>query len=240
MMEEEGDLNLSPRRRDWQRRHIGGETAALLAEDEKYFLRQALSTPCLNVLRRAEGAEIEDWQGRRLLDFHGNNVHHAGFGHPRIIEAITRQLSELPFCTRRYTNVPAIELAKRLASLAPGRLNKVLFAPGGSLAIGMALKLARAATGRYKTLSLWESFHGASLDAISIGGEAIFTPKHGSAAAGRAASAAAGPARLSIRMRHGMLAAMRALCRIRDGKEGYRRGGARPCAPPHASCRRAI
>lgn len=179
MMEEEGDLNLSPRRRDWQRRNIGEETAALLAEDEKYFLRQALSTPCLNVLRRAEGAEIEDWQGRRLLDFHGNNVHHAGFGHPRIIEAITRQLSELPFCTRRYTNLPAIELAKRLASLAPGRLNKVLFAPGGSLAIGMALKLARAATGRYKTLSLWESFHGASLDAISIGGEAIFRQNMG-------------------------------------------------------------
>lgn len=179
MMEEEGDLNLSPRRRDWQRRHINEETAALLAEDEKYFLRQALSTPCLNVLRRAGGAEIEDWQGRRLLDFHGNNVHHAGFGHPRIVEAITRQLSELPFCTRRYTNVPAIELAKRLASLAPGRLNKVLFAPGGSLAIGMALKLARAATGRYKTLSLWESFHGASLDAISIGGETIFRQNMG-------------------------------------------------------------
>lgn len=174
MMEEEGDLNLSPRRRDWQRRHIDEETAALLAEDEKYFLRQSLSTPCLNVLRHAEGAEIEDWQGRRLLDFHGNNVHHAGFGHPRIVEAITRQLRELPFCPRRYTNVPAIELAKRLATLAPGRLNKVLFAPSGSLAIGMALKLARAASGRYKTLSLWESFHGASLDAISIGGEAIF------------------------------------------------------------------
>jgi 4-aminobutyrate aminotransferase len=179
MMEEEGDLNLSPRRRAFHERHIDEETAALLAEDEKYFLRQALSTPCLNVLRHAEGAELEDWQGRRLLDFHGNNVHHAGFGHPRILAAIERQLRELPFCTRRYTNPPAIALAKRLAGLAPGRLNKVLFAPGGSLAIGMALKLARAATGRHKTLSLWESFHGASLDAISIGGEAIFRKNMG-------------------------------------------------------------
>jgi 4-aminobutyrate aminotransferase len=53
-------------------------------------------------------------------------------------------------------------------------LSKVLFAPGGALAVGMALKLARVATGRYKTLSLWDSFHGASLDAISIGGEALF------------------------------------------------------------------
>lgn len=179
MMEEEGDLNLSPRRAAWARRHIGPDTAALLAEDEKYFLRQALSTPCLNVLRRAGGCEIEDWQGRRLLDFHGNNVHHAGFGHPKILAAIQAQLSELPFCTRRYTNVPAIELAKRLARLAPGRLNKVLFAPAGALAIGTALKLARAATGRYKTLSLWGSFHGASLDAISAGGEAIFRHKMG-------------------------------------------------------------
>ena len=50
----------------------------------------------------------------------------------------------------------------------------MLFAPGGTLAIGMALKLARVATGRHKTVSMWDRFHGASLDAISIGGEAVF------------------------------------------------------------------
>lgn len=50
----------------------------------------------------------------------------------------------------------------------------MLFAPGGTAAIGMALKLARVATGRFKTLSMWDAFHGASLDAISIGGEAVF------------------------------------------------------------------
>jgi 4-aminobutyrate aminotransferase len=52
---------------------------------------------------------------------------------------------------------------------------KILLAPGGTSAIGMALKLARMATGRHKTVSMWEAFHGASLDAISVGGEAIFT-----------------------------------------------------------------
>jgi len=61
-----------------------------------------------------------------------------------------------------------------VAELAPGNLNQVLFAPGGTTVIGMALKLARAATGRFKTISMWDSFHGASLDAISVGGEAIF------------------------------------------------------------------
>jgi 4-aminobutyrate aminotransferase len=167
-------LNISPARRQWQAEQIDAETQAWLDEDARYFLHQSLSTPCLNVLKKCEGIYLEDLQGRRYMDFHGNNVHQVGFGNPRVIAAIKAQLDELPFCTRRYTNPPAIRLAKKLAELAPGKLNKVLFAPGGTSAIGMALKLARAATGRFKTVSMWDSFHGASLDAISVGGEAIF------------------------------------------------------------------
>lgn len=170
----EGDINLSPRRTAWAHSHLDAETRAWLAEDAQYFLHQSLSTPCLNVLRSCNGASIEDLQGRRLLDFHGNNVHQVGFGHPKVIEAITRQMQELSFCTRRYTNLPAIQLARKLALLAPGDLNRVLFAPGGTSAIGMAIKLARAATGRFKMISMWDAFHGASLDAISVGGQADF------------------------------------------------------------------
>ncbi len=170
----EGDLNISPARELWSRAAIGPETRGLLEDDAAVFLHQSLSTPCLNVLRGAQGGWIEDWEGRRLLDFHGNNVHQVGFAHPRVIEAITDQLRQLSFCTRRYTNVPAIRLAQKLVALAPGDLSRVLFAPGGTSAVGMAVKLARAATGRHKTISMWDSFHGASLDAISVGGEAIF------------------------------------------------------------------
>ena len=170
----EGDLNLSPRRQAWQHQHLSEETRRILDEDTTYFLRQSLSTPCLNVLQACDGIYIEDVEGRRIMDFHGNWVHQVGFRNPRVIEAIVAQLQTLPFCPRRYTNLPAIELARKLTTLAPGDLNKVLFAPGGALAIGMALKLARAATGRFKTISMWDSFHGASLDAISVGGEAIF------------------------------------------------------------------
>ncbi len=175
----EGDINISPRRSEWVQGHIDAETRALLDEDAKYFLHQSLSTPCLNVLKGCNGSFIEDRSGRRLLDFHGNNVHQVGFGHPKVIEAIARQMRELPFCPRRYTNIPAIQLAKKLGELAPGDLNRVLFAPGGTSAIGMAIKLARAATGRFKTVSMWDSFHGASLDAISLGGEAIFRQNAG-------------------------------------------------------------
>ncbi|MBI3735401.1 aminotransferase class III-fold pyridoxal phosphate-dependent enzyme [Candidatus Sumerlaeota bacterium] len=116
----EGDLNLTPRRRQWSEHQIDDDTRALLDEDSKYFLHQSLSTPCLNVLDGCDGIYLTDHKGRRYMDFHGNNVHQVGFGHPR------------------------------------------------------ALKLARAATGKFKTISMWDSFHGASLDAISIGGEAIF------------------------------------------------------------------
>ncbi len=170
----EGDVNLTARRKQWEAEQLSPETRALLARDSRVFLHQSLSTPCFNALASARGAWIEDVEGRRYLDFHGNNVHQVGYGHPKVAEAVKRQLDQLPFSPRRFTNLAAVELAERLVQLAPGDLNKVLFAPGGTAAIGVALKLARLATGRHKTISMWDSFHGASLDAISIGGEAVF------------------------------------------------------------------
>ncbi|MFH1718263.1 MAG: aspartate aminotransferase family protein [Planctomycetota bacterium] len=170
----EGDLNISARRNAWAKEHIDAETQRWLDLDASYFLHQSLSTPCLNVLAHCRGINLEDLQGRSFMDFHGNNVHQVGFANQRVIDAVKSQMENLAFCTRRYTNIPAIRLAEKLAQLAPGDLNKVLLAPAGTAAIGMALKLARMATGRFKTISMWDSFHGASLDAISVGGEAIF------------------------------------------------------------------
>lgn len=180
----EGDVNYSERRADWQREHLGEKSKQLLDEDARYFLHQSLSTPCLNGLARCEGIYIEDLEGRRYMDFHGNYVHQVGFGHPEVVAAVKEQLDTLSFCTRRYTNQVAVDLARKLAELAPGDLNRVLFAPGGTSAIGMALKLARLATGRFKTISMWDSFHGASLDAISVGGEEIFRGSMGPLLAG--------------------------------------------------------
>jgi 4-aminobutyrate aminotransferase len=104
----------------------------------------------------------------------GRSRRGAGAEETRGTAAVKEQLDRLPFCTRRYTCEPAIALARRLSELAPGPLRRGLFAPGGTSAIGMALKLARVATGRFKFISMWDSFHGASFDAISVGGEAAF------------------------------------------------------------------
>ena len=170
----EGDINTSPERHAFEAAHVHAPTRALLDTDADVFLRQSLSTPCFNALASCDGIWLTDVEGRRVMDFHGNNVHQVGYRHPHVMAAVKRQLDTLPFSPRRFTNAQAVEAAAKLAALAPDPLGKVLFAPGGSLAIGMALKLARVATGRHKTLSLWDSFHGASIDAISIGGEAIF------------------------------------------------------------------
>src|SRR5207244_8947136 len=108
-----------------------------------------------NALARSDGIYREDLEGRRYMDFHGNSVHQVGFGNPAVIAAVKAQLDALAFCTRRYTNVPAVELARKLAQIAPGELGKSLFCPSGAAAVGMALRLARAATGRHKTISMW-------------------------------------------------------------------------------------
>lgn len=170
----EGDSNQSPRRAKWQKKNVSKKTAALLERDSKVFLHQTLSTPCLSALKNVDGSYITDLDNRKYLDFHGNNVHQAGFSHPDIIHAVKKQLDELSFCTRRFTNEKAVELAEKLIKISPAGLDRVLFAPGGTSAIGMAVKLARVYTGRHKTISMWDSFHGASLDAVSLGGEATF------------------------------------------------------------------
>lgn len=180
----EGDTNRTVSREAWQAAALDDADLRLLKRDSEAFLHQSLSTPCLNVLAAAEGCEIIDRQGRRYLDFHGNSVHQVGYRHPRVVQAVREQLETLPFCPRRYTNEPVVRLAEALGAEAPGELSKVLLAPGGASAVGIAIKLARVATGRSKILSMWDAFHGASLECASVGGEALFRERVGPLMAG--------------------------------------------------------
>ncbi|MBS7658577.1 MAG: aspartate aminotransferase family protein [Candidatus Bathyarchaeia archaeon] len=169
----EGDLSISKLRLKWWEK-LSEDTRKLLKEDNKYYLHQSLSTPCLNVLSECKDVYIMDVSGKRYLDFHGNCVHNVGFSNPKVIQAIKDQLDKLTFCPRRYTNEIAIKLAKKLTELTSGNLSRCLLSPGGAEAVEMALKLAMGYTKRYKILSWWDSFHGATFATISIGGEAIF------------------------------------------------------------------
>lgn len=170
----EGESNTSEARAEWAARHPDAATRDLLARDAAAFLHQSLSSPCLSTIARAEGIWIEDTAGRRFMDFHGNSAHHIGYGHPRVVAAIKAQLDALSFSPRRFTNDVSVTLAEALGELAPGDLGKVLFTTGGSDANEVALRIARAATGRFKTVSFWDAFHGAGFGASSVGGEATF------------------------------------------------------------------
>jgi len=175
MEREQGDVNTTANRRKYWKRNLSPEARKWFEEDRRYFLHQSLSTPVLNVLSGAEGIYIRDLEGKPSIDMHGNGVHNAGFNHPAVVAAVKRQLKEgLTFCSRRYTNIPAIRLAKKLAEITPAGLCRSLFCPGGSEAIEMALTLARQVTGRFKTISFWDSFHGAGFGAAGIGGEEHF------------------------------------------------------------------
>jgi len=173
---EQGDVNTTDNRRKYWERNLAGESKKWFDEDHKHFLHQSLSTPVINVIAKAQGIYIEDLDGKSYIDMHGNGVHNAGFNNPAVIEAVKKQLGDgLTFCPRRYTNIPAIKLAQKLAQITPVGLDRSLFCPGGSEAIEMALMLARQVTGCFKTISFWDSFHGAGFGAASVGGEEHFS-----------------------------------------------------------------
>jgi adenosylmethionine-8-amino-7-oxononanoate aminotransferase len=127
---------------------------------------------------RGEGARIFDSRGRSYLDgLSGLFVVQAGHGRHELAEAAYKQASELAFFPIwSYAHPPAIELADRLASLAPGDLNKVFFTTGGGEAVETAWKLAKQyfkLTGKpmkHKVISRAIAYHGTPHGALSITG----------------------------------------------------------------------
>ena len=169
----ESDTNTGELRRKWSRSRDANDDH-LLRRDAASYLKQAVSTPCLTSIEGADGAYIFGSDGTPYLDFHGNSAHQIGYGHPRLVAALRQQLTELPFVPRRFTSEVSVQFAEKLVEVTPAGLDRVLMTTGGSDAIEVAMKIARAATGRFETLSFWESFHGAGFGAASVGGEQLF------------------------------------------------------------------
>jgi adenosylmethionine-8-amino-7-oxononanoate aminotransferase len=130
------------------------------------------------IMVRGDGAWVWDSKGRRYLDgLSGLFVVQAGHGRRELAEAAAAQASELAyFPLWSYAHPRAVELAERLAGLAPGPLNRVFFTTGGSEAVESAWKLARqyfravGQVGRYKVVSREIAYHGTTMGALSITG----------------------------------------------------------------------
>jgi adenosylmethionine-8-amino-7-oxononanoate aminotransferase len=137
-----------------------------------------MSTDDVPVIVRGEGPYVYDDRGKRYLDgLSGLFVSQVGHGRTELAQAAARQASELAyFPLWSYAHPNAIELAERLATLAPGDLNRVFFTTGGSEAVEAAWKLARnyfKLTGepsRYKVISRDIAYHGTSMGALSVTG----------------------------------------------------------------------
>jgi adenosylmethionine-8-amino-7-oxononanoate aminotransferase len=130
------------------------------------------------IIVRADGCYVYDDSGNRYLDgLSGLFCVNAGHGRTELGEAAARQVEELDFYTLwSYAHPRAIELAARIASLAPGDLNRVFFTSGGSEAVESALKLARnyhrqRGNGqKHKVIAREIAYHGTSLGALSATG----------------------------------------------------------------------
>lgn len=127
---------------------------------------------------RGEGMEIVDSNGKRYLDASGGAaVSCLGHSHPKVIQAIKDQVDRLAFAhTAFFTSDPAEQLADHLVAHAPGGLDAVYFVSGGSEAVEAALKLARqyfverGEPERRHIVARWQSYHGNTLGALSVGG----------------------------------------------------------------------
>jgi adenosylmethionine-8-amino-7-oxononanoate aminotransferase len=130
------------------------------------------------VIVRGSGTYVFDQHGKRYLDgLSGLFVSQVGHGRTEIADAAARQAAELAyFPLWSYAHPKAIELAQRLAELAPGDLNRVFFTTSGSEAVESAWKLAKqyfkltGHPGKYKVISRDIAYHGTSMGALAVTG----------------------------------------------------------------------
>ncbi len=120
------------------------------------------------VIVRGEGQYLYDHEGRRFLDG-VNNVAHVGHGHPRVVAALSSQAAVLNTNTR-YLHPRFLEYTERLTGLFPDPLEVCFLVNSGSEANELALRLARAATGRRGVVAMRDGYHGNSGALIDIGG----------------------------------------------------------------------
>lgn len=150
----------------------GPKAAAWIARDDQ-VMSPSYTREYPLVAARGWGCVLEDIDGNRFLDFTaGLAVTATGHAHPQVTAAIIDQAAQLLHMSGTDFYYPsAIELAERLARLAPGTEPKRIFLTNsGTEAVEAALKLARYYTGRQRVISFNGAFHGRTYGAMSLGG----------------------------------------------------------------------
>jgi taurine--2-oxoglutarate transaminase len=131
----------------------------------------------------AKGIYIHDRSGKKYIDFSSQLMNmNIGHGHPRVKEAVMRQMDEVSFVHPGMITKARGELGKKLAEITPGTLKKTFFTNAGAEAIENAIKFARLYTGRHKIVTLYQGYHGATYGAMSASGDPRGIPHDGQGA----------------------------------------------------------
>jgi 4-aminobutyrate aminotransferase len=150
---------------------LPGPKARRVIERDSAVLSPSFTRSYPLVVERGEGALVEDVDGNRFLDCAaGIAVVATGHCHPRIVEAIQQQAARLIHMSGTdfyYENM--VELAERLAALAPGGVpRRVYFGNSGTEAIEAAIKMARYHTGRAQFVAFLGAFHGRTMGSLAL------------------------------------------------------------------------
>lgn len=123
----------------------------------------------------AQGAVIRDIYGREFIDFAcGPAVFVLGHRHPRVVDAVRRELDRMPLSVRIMPDEPMADLAEIFAQMTPDGLQRSIFTNSGAEANEVALKLARVATGRAGIVSTQGAFHGKTFGSLSVSGRDLY------------------------------------------------------------------
>jgi len=159
-------FTLPPAEKVWQRYHDYLNPA--LADLLKYG-------GIVIVEDRAEGVYVWDHEGNRYIDcLGGYGVFALGHRHPRVVEAVKKQLDRMPLSSKLFLNHPETLLGEKLAGILPGELQYSFFANSGSEAVEGALKLARLYTGKPEIIYTEGAYHGVTMGALSATGREMY------------------------------------------------------------------
>lgn len=149
-------------------------TQEIINDSKQYSLFTWAAQRNLNpiVVDRADGVYLYEPDGKRIIDFSSGLMSvNIGHGDQRVTEAVVAQMQKVSYVTPSCTTEIRAKLAKKIAQICPGNLNKSFFTLCGATAIDNAIKLARLYTGKHKIFGRYRGFHGASYASMTAGGD---------------------------------------------------------------------
>ncbi len=128
-----------------------------------------------HIEHHAEGVTLTDLEGNSYIDcLGGYGVFSLGHRHPKVVEAVKRQLDLIPMGSKTFLNRPLADLSAKLAELSPGDLRYSFISNSGAEAAEAALKIARMASGKTDFVSTEGAYHGKTMGALSVTGRAVY------------------------------------------------------------------